>query len=462
MGGGWTGIRDLAETAGDLAGNYFLPGSSLLTDQLVSKGSQKQLSSPLGEIGQIASGFAGSEGLGPLPQSAGGALEQSALSSIGNSVSGLFGSSGIAPGAATDAGAIATSPVAGGAPGTAPLAGTGGATVGGAGAGAGAISAPAGVGAAVPDLTQAADAASSVGNNAALSAGSSAAAAPASGAPSSGGIGGFLKSVFGGGTQSGQSDASFTNFLNQNATAPTSTASLAGEAPGAALSPALQGADAAAQVPTAGIGGAAPAGAASTAGNTGIQLLKSLGGAAGVGSSTTPVGSAFGNFLGANANLAVPAGILGYEAIESGKQPAGFDQLEQEAAQGMTQGQQLEGYLKSGTLPGGLQGAVQQNLAATQANIRSRYASMGMSGSSAEQQDLANASTQSQAQSSQLAQQLLSTGINETGQSAGIYQSLLNDIDKSDAGLTSALAAFAGAAAGGGGGGQTFKISPST
>lgn len=59
MCGGWNPIRDTIESAASLGGNYLLPGSSLLTNHLVSKGSQKQLSSPLGQIAQIGSGLAG-------------------------------------------------------------------------------------------------------------------------------------------------------------------------------------------------------------------------------------------------------------------------------------------------------------------------------------------------------------------------------------------------------------------
>lgn len=55
----WDTVRDTGESAASLAGNYFLPGSSILSDQLVSKGSQSQLGSTLGQIAQIGSGLAG-------------------------------------------------------------------------------------------------------------------------------------------------------------------------------------------------------------------------------------------------------------------------------------------------------------------------------------------------------------------------------------------------------------------
>lgn len=57
---GWfTDLRDTVESAGVLAGNYFLPGSSLLTSKLVSEGSQKQLNSTLGKLAQVGTGLTG-------------------------------------------------------------------------------------------------------------------------------------------------------------------------------------------------------------------------------------------------------------------------------------------------------------------------------------------------------------------------------------------------------------------
>lgn len=53
-------IRDTLETAATLAGNYYLPGSAMLTSNLVSKGSQDQLNSPIGKIAQIGTGLTGS------------------------------------------------------------------------------------------------------------------------------------------------------------------------------------------------------------------------------------------------------------------------------------------------------------------------------------------------------------------------------------------------------------------
>lgn len=54
----WTDLRDTVESAAVIAGNYFLPGSSIITSQLVSEGSKDQLNSSLGKAAQLASGSA--------------------------------------------------------------------------------------------------------------------------------------------------------------------------------------------------------------------------------------------------------------------------------------------------------------------------------------------------------------------------------------------------------------------
>lgn len=58
----WTSIRDTVESAASIAGNYFVPGSSAITSHLTSKGSQQQLNSPLGIIGQLGSSYVGAGG----------------------------------------------------------------------------------------------------------------------------------------------------------------------------------------------------------------------------------------------------------------------------------------------------------------------------------------------------------------------------------------------------------------
>lgn len=55
----WTKLRDAGETAAVLTGNYFLPGSSLVTSKLASEGSQNQLNSKGGKLAQLGTGGAG-------------------------------------------------------------------------------------------------------------------------------------------------------------------------------------------------------------------------------------------------------------------------------------------------------------------------------------------------------------------------------------------------------------------
>lgn len=91
MGHGWNSIRDALETAGTLVGNYYLPGSSLVTSHLTSHGSQDQLNSPLGQLAQLGTGGAGA-GVGsgftgiPSASSVGGGWTNAA-----NGVGGWFG-----------------------------------------------------------------------------------------------------------------------------------------------------------------------------------------------------------------------------------------------------------------------------------------------------------------------------------------------------------------------------------
>lgn len=59
----WSAVRDPLEEAAVLVGNYFVPGSSILTSKLASKDAQEDLSSPLGRIAQVGSSVYG--GLNP-------------------------------------------------------------------------------------------------------------------------------------------------------------------------------------------------------------------------------------------------------------------------------------------------------------------------------------------------------------------------------------------------------------
>jgi hypothetical protein len=55
----WVDLRDTAQAAAVVAGNYYLPGSSLLTSQLVTEGAQERLDSDLGKVANLAAGATG-------------------------------------------------------------------------------------------------------------------------------------------------------------------------------------------------------------------------------------------------------------------------------------------------------------------------------------------------------------------------------------------------------------------
>lgn len=56
---GWAKFRDNLEAAAVVAGNYYLPGSSLVTSHLVTEGAQRKLNSDLGRAANLASGAYG-------------------------------------------------------------------------------------------------------------------------------------------------------------------------------------------------------------------------------------------------------------------------------------------------------------------------------------------------------------------------------------------------------------------
>ena len=121
-----------------------------------------------------------------------------------------------------------------------------------------------------------------------------------------------------------------------------------------------------------------------------------------------------------------------------------------------------------GLLPAGAEAAVQNNLNAQIAAIRTNYAKMGMSGSSAETQDINAAKSQALAQTFEIGNTLAQQGLQEVQSASGQESTLLNDIlnanMNADSALAKSLAGLAGAATDGGYGGnpsgQTFTLTP--
>lgn len=377
-GGGWTGIRDTLESAASLAGNYLLPGSSLATNQLVSKGAQKQLSTPLGKVASIGSGLAGG-GVGKSFTGIPSASDVGAgWTNLGNAVGGIGG----APTLGTDIANTANSAwnsVTG-------AVDTGGAT-----------------GMANPDINSqfnlAGTAAPGVG------AGAAATAAPASATG--------LTDI----TSGLNFEDSFLGAAGD--AAQTATSGGASTIPTGFLDIGKQAATA--------LGGA-------NEGNTILNAIKGTG--------------SIGDVLKANANLAIPAAGLAYSAYKGNQPLPGQSENEGIANSVAAQSAELRSYLSSGQLPPGLQSKLMQDANAAKAAIRSRYASMGLSGSSSERQELGAVDTQVTAQRAEMARSLLETGIGEANLASNMYNHMSQQALQEDEALGNSIANFASAAGG--------------
>jgi hypothetical protein len=132
--------------------------------------------------------------------------------------------------------------------------------------------------------------------------------------------------------------------------------------------------------------------------------------------------------------------------------------LENVANSQAAQGQQLQNYLTTGTLPPGVKNSIDLAEKNAEATIRSRYAAQGQSGSTAEAQDIANAKLMASNQGTEIALKLLNQGVSESQLSGELFNQILNIQSNQDQQIGSAIGNFASAIGGGGSG--TFKISP--
>lgn len=269
--------------------------------------------------------------------------------------------------------------------------------------------------------------------------------AAASAAPSSVGGGGNIVDQFD--SDLAGSPSSGGGNLNSFIGANTDPASLSPSAGGASLS---SGADSAFKsslsAPVADSIAASAGGSASTAPaapSSGSSFL------------SHPSLSSFTKMLTSNPGAAISGLGLAGDVIKGNKPVSGEGALKTEAAQLGNQGQQLQDYLQSGTLPPGVQQSINQAAEARKAAIRSEYASQGGSGSSAMQQDLAAVDAWAQGQGASTAISLLNSGISESGLAANLYQDIAANALKKDDELGSAFGAFASSL---GGGGQNINI----
>lgn len=181
--------------------------------------------------------------------------------------------------------------------------------------------------------------------------------------------------------------------------------------------------------------------AAATAGGTGTtptsfdQFIKD------------PTWSSAFNVLKSNPQAVVGGLGLGYDVMHQGNVP-GLGALQSAATSAQKNSSELMSYINTGQLPPGYQAAMDQAKQAAKAQLRSKYAGLGMSGSTAEAQDIANVDVQAVAAQADVAANLLQSGISE----ANVSQQLLADIvginQQQDTETTNAIMSFAQALGG--------------
>ena len=285
-------------------------------------------------------------------------------------------------------------------------------------------------------------------------------------AGAAGALGGAATGAAGaGGLLAGLGDVSglapFTALAPSAAGAPLDLAGAAGAAGG--IAPAVSGGAGGLGAAGAGLSAATGAAPAAVAGggadltsllSTG-PLSSSLQAAdAGAASSGFNLGSLFGGAGGAAglnplslAGPAVAGGGLLYDVLKGDQKPANYSQLESQAQQANQQAGQLEGYLTSGQLPAGVQSSLDAAKQSAIAAVKAQYATRGMSGSSAEQQDLAGIEEQVAGQGATIAQNLYNTGLSQAQLSDQIYSELMRTMVQQDQQMSQAVGTFAGSLA---------------
>jgi hypothetical protein len=150
------------------------------------------------------------------------------------------------------------------------------------------------------------------------------------------------------------------------------------------------------------------------------------------------IGGATKNPLSAVTDIALLSDVM-----RGNQKPPFYNTLATQAGQDISQGRQLQGYLTGGTLPPGLQASLDAAAANAQASIKSMYASRGMSGSSAEAQDIANLNQRIVSQGTDMAVQLFNAGLSETQIGDQLYQGLMQDMIQQDQATSSAVGSLA-------------------
>lgn len=164
-------------------------------------------------------------------------------------------------------------------------------------------------------------------------------------------------------------------------------------------------------------------------------------------------GISTGQALGA----ALAGGGLIYDLSQKNSIP-GQAALTSEASTLSTEAQQLQNYVTTGTLPPGVSTVLTQVQQGLVNQIKAKYASLGMSGSTAEQQDINNAALQVQSQGATEALNLMNQGVSLAQLAGQLQTTLLNTNVQQNQQTATSIGQLAAALAGGGG--ATIKLAP--
>lgn len=151
-------------------------------------------------------------------------------------------------------------------------------------------------------------------------------------------------------------------------------------------------------------------------------------------------------FMQDNYKWMLPALGIGYSALRPKAELPGAAQQEAYAQRMGQIGQQMTEPLLTGQLPAGYQSALDRMQKSAEAQVKSRYAQMGLSGSSMERQELAAIPQQLETQKLQIAQSLAAQGMQSMGLSSAAYNQIAQNTLEQDKELANALALFGAAA----------------
>lgn len=153
---------------------------------------------------------------------------------------------------------------------------------------------------------------------------------------------------------------------------------------------------------------------------------------------------------------AIGAAGLGYSVLQGQQSPKFSPEMEAAARKLDANGQQLMSYLQSGNLPPGLKASLDQATASAKAKIVSNFAAQGMNTdptqNTALAAQLAQVDQQAIISTAQMGQQLMASGLAESGLSSDLYKTLANIDQTQTANIGKAIASFASAVSGSGGG----------